>query len=514
MTKDQEDAGMFDNTVKVSATQRVDTSDPSNVPLKSEARHRVYVTAIPSYYQWADHDLYISKQRVLDDASAEAGNESSMLHDYLAFFNKVSGDISKFGTKLCDRMGNEVPADYYDYVELGYGAADGTYGYKTCYPETGIYEFFILMYMYDTTGEVKTMNLGDYAIVRVLIIVADVEDSEYVLDYGLSTENLDVKGELFKNDELYGSMSGTQALLMGATSKQPSYLNVTDRGTDFNRIDFEAQDLSQNNKIQTEDGYYNINISIPEEGKKINYDEFSQMYTLTESGTVTVHVDCPVAWQDIYLYYWYDDGRNNAWPGQKMTQTSHGNFEMAIPGNVPHIIVSKGNADSTEERIQTVDLHLNTGQDVWVEIPGELNDAGKLFATVEYKTADGIVHVTVPEGWGDVYYYCWDAFDNGLTVWPGTQVVEVDENGEYTFAIPGDITNIIINNGDKDKQTIDQVVYAGSETWLEVNDTILSTNEETGVSYYGATSSRSNETVSMHASVPEDWTGGYLLLEQ
>ncbi len=503
MTKDQEDAGMFDNTVLVTATTRVDPNDVSNETLRSQARHRVYVTAIPSYYQWADHDLYISKKRVLDDSSAEAGNESSMLHDYITFFNTVNGDITKFNTKLCDRLGNLVSDDYYKYVTLGYAAGDGTFGYKTCYPETGIYEFYLLMYLNGKSGNVSTMNLGEYAIVRVLIIVADVEDSEYVLDYGLSTENLDAKGELFKDDELFGSLSGTEALLMGVTNIEPSYMNVTSGGTDFNRINFNPLDLSESNKIQTEDGYYNVNIHIPEEGKKINYDDFSGMYTLTDTGTVTMHVDCPVAWKNVYLYYWYDNGRNNIWPGEKMTQTSHGNYELAIPGNVPHIIISNGTN-------QTVDLNLNPGLETWVDIPGTLNADEKLYATVEYKTADGIVHVTVPEDWGDVYYYCWDALGIGLEQWPGTKIEEADENGYYTFTIPGDITNVIINNGDNGKKTRDQVVYAGSETWLTVNDTVVEEDVENGVNIYGATSSRSTETVTMHASVPDDWTGASL----
>lgn len=503
MTKEQEEAGMFDNTVLVTATTRVNSQDAASETRRSEARHRVYVTAIPSYYQWAGHDLYISKKRVLDDASAEAGNTSSMLHDYITFFTNVNGDISKFGTKLCDRLGNAVANDYYKHVTLGYAAGDGTFGYKTCYPDTGIHEFYILMYLYGESGDVKTMDLGEYAIVRVLIIVADVEDSEYVLDYGLSTENLDAQGELFKNDELYGSLSGTEALLMGVTNKEPSYMNVTSGGTDFNRINFDALDLSENHKIQTEDGYYNVNILIPENGKKINYDEFSGMYTLTESGTITIHVDCPAAWQELNLYYWYDDGRNNVWPGEKMTKTSHGNFEMAIPGNVPHIIISNGTN-------QTVDLHLNTGQDAWVEIPGTLNDSDKFYASVEYKTADGIIHANVPEDWGDVYVYCWDAFGHGLHAWPGEKVEEIDENGFYTYTIPGDITNVIVNNGDNGKQTDDLIVYAGAETWITVNSTPDSENEETGISYYGATSSRSTETVTMHAKVPSDWEGASL----
>ena len=509
MTKEQEEAGMFDNTVRVTATTRVNVDDGANETLRSEARHRVYVTAIPSYYQWADHDLFISKQRVTLDAASESSNESSMLHDYKAFFDKVGTDISKFGTKFCDRLGNVVSDSHYENVSIQQ-ASDGQWGYVTTYPESGIYEFFLLMYLYGASGlpsdlstlKASDLNLGDYAVVRVLVIVTDVEDAEYVLDYGLSTENLDARGELFKNDQLYGSLSGTEALLMGFTNQEPSY-RYYNQVTDYNRIDFNALNLSENNKIQTEDGYYKVNLLIPDTGMKISYDEFSGMYTLTETGTTTIHVDCPAAWENLNLYYWYDDGRNNVWPGEKMTQTSHGNFEMAIPGNVPHIIISNGTN-------QTVDLHINAGQEAWVNIPGSLNDDGKLHAAVEYKTADGIIHAKVPDGWGDVYVYCWDAFGHGLQEWPGVKVEEIDENGFFTYHIPGDITNVIINNGDNGKQTDDLVVYAGSETWITVNDEPSGENEEMGVVYYKATSSRSKDTVKMHAKVPSNWGAAYL----
>lgn len=505
MTKEQEDTGVFDNTVYVSATTRADLEDNACELLRSEARHRVYVTAIPSYYQWADHELFIPKKRVLDDASAEAGDPSSILNDYIEFFNKVDGDISKFGTKFCDRMGNLVADGHYEYVKVDQ-AADGQWGYVADYPEAGIYEFFLLMYTYESVGnstpDIKKLNLGDYAIVRVLVIVTDVEDSEYVLDYGLSTENLDANGELFKNDELYGALSGTTALLMGFTDTEPYYRDYLS-SSDYNRINFNSLNISENNKIQTEDGYYTVNVLVPENGKEIKYDKFSGMYTLTETGTATINVDCPMAWQDLYLYYWYDDGRNNSWPGQKMTKTSHGNYNLDVPGNVPHIIISNGTN-------QTIDLNLNPGREAWVEIPGTLNQSNKLYATVEYKTADGVVHAKVPEGWGDVYIYCWDVFGNGLNEWPGEKIETVDDDGFFTYTIPGDITDVIINNGGNGKQTEDLVVYAGSETWITVNDKVLRTNGDKTVSYYGATSSLSTETVTMHASVPADWAGASL----
>ncbi len=511
MNKAEEESGMFDNTVNVTATQRVDTSDPSNVPLKSEARHRVYVTAIPSYYQWAGHDLFISKKRVLDDASAEAGNENSMLHDYISFFNKVNGDISVYGTQFCDRMGNVVDNNHYENVAIKQ-AKDGNWGYVASYPESGIYEFFLLMYMYGASGlpsdlstlKASDLKLGDYAIVRVLVIVADAQDSEYVLDYGLSTENLDANGELFKNDELFGALSGTQALLMGATNKEPSYRNY-DAVTDYNRINFEAQDLSANNKIQTEDGYYNVNLVVPEEGKKINYDEFSGMYTLTESGTSMVHVDCPAAWENMYLYYWYDDERDNVWPGELMEMTSHGNFELAIPGNVPHIIVSN------ESKQQTVDIDIEPGREVWITIDGDdFNEEGKFLPKIEYKTSDGIVHAKVPEGWGDVYFHSWDTFDHPIVAWPGTKGEAPDEEGFYTFTVPGDITDVLINNGDKGKQTGNLKIYPGSETWITVSDKTTGTNDKGDITYYAATVSRSRETITVHASVPSDWAGASL----
>lgn len=500
MTDEQSEEGVFNNTVYAEGVTTVERDDPAAITKVSEARHRVYVTAIPCYYQWAGNDLFISKQRVLDDASAEAGNASSMLHDYIAFFNTVGGDISKFGTVFCDRLGHQVDASTYPNVVLGYQAGDGQFGYKTNYDTPGIYEFHILMYLYGKSGDIETMNLGEYAVVRVLIIVTDVGDAQYVLDYGLATETLDKGGELFKGDELLGDLSGTEAKVMGITGTQPSYLNVTSKTNDYNRINFSAADLASSNKINTEDGYYTANIAIGDLGKKINYDKNSGRYTIVDSGTVTVHVDAPVAWDELFLYYWYDDGRNNVWPGDSMTMTSHGNFELTIPDNVPHVIISNGTN-------QTVNLDLTPGKEAWIDIDGTLNADEKLYANVTYKTTDGVIHAKVPEGWGDVYIYCWDAFGNGLTSWPGIQVEEIDSDGFYTYTIPADITNVIVNNGDKGKQTSDLVVYAGSETWITVNATPSGTNEEVGIDYYGATSSRSTETIRMHASVPDDWQG-------
>lgn len=528
MTKDQRDAGYFNNEVFVTATTKANLDNGGYEILRGEDDHRVYITAIPAYYQWKDHPLHILETRVMDDAIAESQVEGSLLNQYDKFFDKVIASglgINAVWTSLCDKNGVKVGDDYFDNVttynpDPAGGAA--TWGFKTTYDTVGIHEFYLLMYLqdgvagYDVTGDVETMNEGEYAIVRILVIVSDVEDSTYVLDYGLKTENLDTNGELFKNDDLLGTMSGTEAKLMGLNTTGGSYLSVdgwTDAASPYNRLDFAAMELDEHNNIYVNgedgkaDGFYTFNMNIPDTGKEITYNAYADQYSLTDSGTTHVHAEVPGSWNNLTLYYWYDDGRNNGWPGEPMNKLSAGNFSLDIPGNVPHIIISDGT-------YQTVDLTINPGEEVWIDFGNDpqLQD-GKYLPTIEYKSMDGTVHVSVPDGWGDVYYYCWDAFSNSLEQWPGTKIESQDADGYYTVTVPGDITNIIINNGDESvtenrKQTIDLTIAAGKESWITVSDT-----PQEGTSapeMYTAVATQSLEKVMMHATVPSIWQNAYL----
>ena len=514
MTEDQRDLGVFNNTVNVTGTTRADTTDGSSEILRSADTHRVYITAIPYYYQWRDKDLFVTEQRILDDATKEAGNAGSMLHDYLTFFNKVNGDTSKIRTYISDKNGNNIGNT--EFVEDFYDA-DNKRGFKTDYDTTGIHEFYLVMYYnggVDTSQPISKWSKDNYALVRVIIIVTDTLDATYVLDYGLKTENLDANGELFKNDELMGSMSGTVSKLMGVNTTGGSYLNPVDKTSDYNRIDFTPMGLDAHNDIYVNgndgkaDGFYTFNMNIPETGKEISYNEYSGFYSLTDSGTTLVHASVPVSWDNLYLYYWYDNDVNNGWPGTLMNKTSHGNFNLAIPGNVPHIIISNGTN-------QTVDLTINPGEEVWVDIDGDLNEENKLLAAVEYKTKDGIIHAKVPEGWGDVYIHCWDVFKHPIEPWPGTKIETVDEDGYYTLTIPGDITYFNINNGSEEttanrKQTIDQTVAAGKESWVVVDDEPTKETAGQNPEYYNAVVSLSTEKVKMHVTVPDNWPTAYL----
>ncbi len=530
MTKDQRDLGYFNNTVLVTATTKVNAQDAGNEILRGNDNHRVYITAIPAYYQWESKDLFITEERLFSDAAAESTVENSSLYEYKDFFADVNKKATELGvdptqciyTAFCDKNGVKYP-DYntaYEHVKAE-DDANGVWGFTTDYDTTGIHEFYLLMYKNGAanrfnetvTGDVTTMTEGQYAIVRVLIIVSDVEDTKYVLDYGLKTENLDVNGELFKEDELLGSMSSTEAKLMGINTTGGSYMSVRDNLANYNYLDFKSMDLDDRNSIYVNgkdgkaDGFYTFNMNIPDEGKKITYNAYSGQYSLTDSGTTRVHAEVPGSWNNINIHYWYDDGRGTVWPGLPMNKVSAGNFTYDIPGDVPHIIINDGTN-------QTGDLTINPGEEVWIDFgndPQLIN--GRYTPTIEYKSKDGVVHVSVPDGWGDVYYYCWDAFSNALAAWPGTQIEEKDSDGYYTVTIPGDITNIIINNGDETitdyrKQTEDLTISAGKESWIQVNSTPIENTSEP--EKYTAVASQSLEKVMMHATVPELWNEAWL----
>lgn len=530
LTSTQREEGVFNNTVYVTSTTRSDPNDASSETLKSNDRHRVYLATLPYYYQWAENDLFIDLDRIYQDSAAEATNTGSVLYDYREFFNGVN-DISEINVSLCGKLGQYVDQDNYYPNVKSHTDASGTVGYKVNYSQAGTYEFYL--FMRTKAGENRVTaaglpatdpgnyTLGEYAIVRVITFVADVEDSVFVLDYGLKTENLDKNGELFKNDELLGGMTGTVAKMMGATLTAPWYNNVLSGTSEYNYISFEPMDLSSDKHLEVMgddgyiDGYFNFNVDIPEHGKPITYNAHSGYYSLTDTGTITVHVECPYSWDDVSLYYWYDNGYNNGWPGEPMNKQIAGVYTLEIPSNVPHIIVTVNRdikdsitGETSTVMYQTSNIDINPGEEVWVKLTDdEDTESGKLISSVSYKTTDGTIHAKVPEDWGDVYIYTWDDFGNGLVEWPGTKL-EADENGMFTATIPGDITNVIINNGlEAGKQTVDLVVYAGKEIWITVGDTPAYSNNEKTIDYYTAVSSLAdaNDTVTMNASVPSYW---------
>ncbi len=510
LTDDQADAGAFDNTVYVTATTKTDPTMTGNEILRSAASHRVYAAGIPYYYQWAGHNLFVPEQQILDDATKASASSGNKLSEYADFFTAVKNDTTIIYTTFCDKYGK--PKDYTPDVKFFTQQPTGDWGTMINYSKTGINEFYLLMRLKNTEkpydGNVANLKTGEYAIIRVMVYTTDTQDAKYVLDYGLKTESLDTNGELFKNDNLLGANSGTISKLMGVSSTGASYLDPANNLSEFNRIDFDKLPLEENNKIDVKgddgkvDGHYTLNMNIPDNGKVIAYNSNSGKYSLTDVGTVPIHVTVPEDWQEAYLYYWYDGGANNGWPGTKMNTDKVGHFSLSIPGDVPHVII-------TNKVIQTINIDINPGEEAWITIDGSTNSEGKLVANTDYHTHDGLIHAKVPDGWGEVYLYYWDAYNNNNS-WPGEKL-QADSEGFYSMNIPGNVSNVIINNGEGNgKQTEDVPVFAGKETWITVNNNNPSYNENTNIHYYKSTSSRSTETIKIHATIPDTWNAAYL----
>ena len=83
---------------------------------------------------------------------------------------------------------------------------------------------------------------------------------------------------------------------------------------------------------------------------------------------MTIHVSAPADWNGPCLWAWSaPDGTNAfaAWPGEALEEGEGGWLVKEIPGWVNSIIVN-GNEGS----VQTTDISVETGKDIWLTING------------------------------------------------------------------------------------------------------------------------------------------------
>lgn len=504
LTPEQINAGVVNNTVYLSVTTKTSPDKVGNKTLYSDASHRMYISGFPIHYQWAGHNIFMNLNKFLVEAKKEAQVKGSQLSLYDVFFESVNS-MGEVYTHLCDkygRVGGEYP------YQKAFTDSQGNPGYLINYDEPGIYTFYLLMYKksgYAASGvNASQIAEGDYAIVRSQVYVADVQDSVYVLDYGLSTESLDLGGELFENDYLFGSYGTVKAKLMGVSASQPSYLDpaLVTGNTDYSRIVFDSLVLEDSNIIKTNDGIYKINLSIPGDGKNIAYDSATGEYTLTGVGTVTVNAEVPTdgQWNAPHLYYWYDDGTSGpAWPGTLMTPSNGaGKYQLDIPADVTHVIINNGSG-----ALQTADLTITPGLESTIKVT--VDGENKVSATVTNVVGTSLLHAKAPAEWTDIYLHYWRDDGTG-TAWPGEKLETVDEAGYYTFELPSDASYVIINNGDGNGcQTNDLDIYSGKEVWIDVRADHSSTNEDMHIEYHDALVKYTNETYTVRASVPSAW---------
>lgn len=81
---------------------------------------------------------------------------------------------------------------------------------------------------------------------------------------------------------------------------------------------------------------------------------------------ITVHVKAPADWSEPHLWAWSaPDGTNafSSWPGEDLQEGEDGWLTLSVPGWVNSIIVN-----GSDGSVQTSDLSVETGKDLWIVV--------------------------------------------------------------------------------------------------------------------------------------------------
>lgn len=120
--------------------------------------------------------------------------------------------------------------------------------------------------------------------------------------------------------------------------------------------------------------------------------------------------------------------------------------------------------------------------------------------------ADEMVPVLadVPDGWESPCCWAWaDDGTNAFAAWPGGQMEPLGDSGWYYIYVPGFVQNVIISANEASVQTAGDVVEAGREVWIAIDDDLTTTvsydaQSEVEIPAYV-------ETFTVHAYVPLEW---------
>ena len=211
--------------------------------------------------------------------------------------------------------------------------------------------------------------------------------------------------------------------------------------------------------------------------------------------TITVHAQVPATWTKANAYAWNSstNANNQAWPGAAMTKGDDGWYTIKVPASANRIIINNGTD-------QTGDLTLPAAEEVWIVVEGT---KGTVYTTKPQPTPDPdptpdpepkpdpeptgmiIVHAQVPADWTAANAYTWADGSDGDPAWPGA-AMEKGADGWYTLAVPSNVNNIIINNGNGG-QTQDIKLTGADEIWITVEasesgfiGTLTESNPNTG----------------------------------
>ena len=127
------------------------------------------------------------------------------------------------------------------------------------------------------------------------------------------------------------------------------------------------------------------------------------------------------------------------------------------------------------------------------------------------------IYAYVPGDWTEAYLYVWKGVGGDGEVpagWPGTKM-DVEGDGWFSAEVPNDMTYAIVNNGNG-LQTADLDILMGLDQWITVAGDLSAEvfYEEPRADELpdnnGGTSAQPQGRVTVHASIPADWSEAYV----
>ncbi len=104
LTEEQQEAKVFNNTVYTYGYQSMDAKSP----LQGQDNHRVYTPGEPMYYQWANHNVYLEKDRLWSDIYNSSMDETNSLFEQNVDIIALNGAKDSLSMKIVDSDGKEL----------------------------------------------------------------------------------------------------------------------------------------------------------------------------------------------------------------------------------------------------------------------------------------------------------------------------------------------------------------------------------------------------------------------
>ncbi len=109
---------------------------------------------------------------------------------------------------------------------------------------------------------------------------------------------------------------------------------------------------------------------------------------------ITIRAQVPAGWTAPSCWAWSAPDGTNAfasWPGEALTQEGDW-YTVTAPGWINSVIIN-----ANEGTVQTVDVSVDTGKDLWLVVSAEPGEDGKYTAAVTYEEPIGAPPETEPE---------------------------------------------------------------------------------------------------------------------